>query len=112
MGHIIQTSVCAFLLIVVTVVSGFTRYNFSSGNDNTGTMAYLNAVSTGVILAAAFTHLLPDAIENLKEFSYPLACASALFGFLILVIVETILTYHTLEDEHKVHSILIITITF
>ena len=47
MGHIIQTSVCAFLLIVVTVVSGFTRYNFSSGNNNTGTMAYLNAVSTG-----------------------------------------------------------------
>lgn len=99
MSHIIATSVCSFLLIVAALLSGIARYNyFSADNDS---LPYLNAVSTGVILAAAFTHILPDAIENLESFSYPLACASALFGFLLLIVVETVLTFQTLENEHK-----------
>ena len=35
-------------------------------------------------------------------FTYPVACASALGGFLILIVVESVLTFHTIEDEHRV----------
>jgi zinc transporter ZupT len=101
MPHILATTVCAVLLILAALICGFARYNYFGANHN-ASLPYLNAVSTGVILAAAFTHILPDAMENLESFSYPLACASALCGFLLLVVVETVLTYQTLEDEHKV----------
>jgi hypothetical protein len=61
--------------------------------------------SPQVILSAAFTHLLPDAISSLQMIQYPVACACSLFGFLSMVMLETILTYWTLEDEHQVWSL-------
>mmetsp|Transcript_14367 Transcript_14367/g.21535 ORF Transcript_14367/g.21535 Transcript_14367/m.21535 type:complete len:381 (+) Transcript_14367:71-1213(+) len=99
MAHIITAFVWSFVMILTSVTAGFVRYNVFSGSSDM--LAYLNAVSTGVILAAAFTHLLPDAINNLEMYTYPVACASSLCGFLLLVIVETLLTYNTLEIEHK-----------
>jgi hypothetical protein len=85
-------------------------------SNNVEILSYMNAISTGVdlfiplfilirvqvILSAAFTHLLPDAMETLKMYTYPVACASALGGFLVLIVVETVLTFHTIEDEHRV----------
>ena len=55
----------------------------------------------GVILAAAFTHLLPDAVSDLSGFDYPVAEACSLAGFLLLVLVETSMQYIQYEEDHK-----------
>ena len=59
-------------------------------------------LQTGVILAAAFTHLLPDAIKALSMYTYPVATACSLTGFLLLVTVETVMQQLNFEQEHAV----------
>lgn len=88
------------VLFGVATFSGFT--SFRVRNNYGKAMIYLNAASTGVILAAAFTHLLPDAINDLKDFSYPVAPAMSLTGFLIMVLVETVLHSHNLKSDHEI----------
>lgn len=39
---------------------------------------------------------------------FPVACTCCLIGFLCMVLVETVLTYHTLADEHQVLLLLIL----
>jgi zinc transporter ZupT len=82
------------------LLSGFMGYSIMQTNQRL--MNYLNAVSTGVILAAAFTHLLPDAVEDLQGFAYPVAEACSLAGFLLLVLVEASMQYIQYEADHKV----------
>lgn len=106
---------------VVSLVSGFMGYSIMQNNQKL--MNYLNSISTGtvvyvcfaltpphgepratagVILAAAFTHLLPDAVSDLSDFDYPVAEACSLTGFLLLVLVETSMQYIQYEEDHKV----------
>mmetsp|Transcript_16350 Transcript_16350/g.24650 ORF Transcript_16350/g.24650 Transcript_16350/m.24650 type:complete len:354 (+) Transcript_16350:23-1084(+) len=94
MYRIVVTAIWAIVLATVAVVSGATGYKMQSSSS--GVLSYLNALSAGVILSAAFTHLLADATEDLEDFSsYPVAPACALSGFLLLVCVETLLTFNT-----------------
>lgn len=74
---------------------------YSIMQTNHRLMSYLNSVSTGVILAAAFTHLLPDAVSDLKQYTYPVAEACSLTGFLLLVLVETSMQYVQYEEDHE-----------
>jgi zinc transporter ZupT len=98
-GQFETTLFYGLLLGAVSLLAGFTGYTIKQSNEDL--MTYLNAVSTGVILSAAFTHLLPDAISDLSEFEYPVATACALAGFLLLVIVETIMQQIQFTMEHK-----------
>jgi zinc transporter ZupT len=97
MNQIATTSVFSFILLLVALISGVTGYKIQ--NSHSDYLSYLNALAAGVILAAAFTHLLADANEDLAHYSYPFAPACALAGFLLLVVVETVLSYNITPPE-------------
>lgn len=101
MNQIITTSIFAIVLALVALLSGFTGYKIQ--NSNADYLSYLNALSAGVILSAAFTHLLADAMEDLEDFDYPVAPACALAGFLLLVSVETMLTFNMSSEVWITH---------
>ena len=100
---LLSTLLWSSVMFSVSAFAGFT--SFRVRNQYQKAMIYLNAASTGVILAAAFTHLLPDAIEDLKQFSYPVAPAMSLTGFLLMVLVETALHSNNLATEHEIAAI-------
>jgi uncharacterized membrane protein len=65
----------------------------------------LVSLCIGVILGVAFTHLLPDAMNALAPYGeYPLAAACSLGGFLLLILVETLMQDLNFEEEHKASS--------
>ena len=97
---VFSTLLWSTVIFLVASFAGFT--SFRVRNNYQKAMTYLNAASTGVILAAAFTHLLPDAINDLDQFDYPVAPAMALTGFLLLVLIETALHSHNLHTEHRI----------
>lgn len=99
---LLTTVFWSFVLFLVASVAGFTSFRVREQYQTA--MIYLNAASTGVILAAAFTHLLPDAIEDLSEWSYPIGEAMALAGFLLMVLVEMALHSSNLETEHMISA--------
>ncbi len=84
------------------LVAGFTGYTIKQSNGDL--ITYLNAISTGFIVAASFTHLLPDSIEDLQQFKYPVAAACALAGFLLLVFVETVIQQRYFNMEHSFYK--------
>lgn len=43
---------------------------------------------------------------------FPVACTCCLIGFLCMVLVETVLTYHTLADEHQVLLLILLFLVF
>lgn len=100
MNRLYRTVGWSVLLAIVSIGTGALSYKFK--NSQHRGVPYLNAVSTGVILAAAFVHLLPDALHDLQEFQYPVAMLSSMIGFLLMVIVEAILQFSGLQAEHKV----------
>lgn len=97
------TILWSIVLFLVSSFAGLT--SFRVRNHYQTAMIYLNAASTGVILAAAFTHLLPDAIEDLDQYKYPVGPAMALAGFLLMVLVETALQSRNLRADHKIAEI-------
>lgn len=85
------------LILFIISASGLVLYSFKRINQTI--LGLLIALGAGSMLAISLVHILPEALEQTENAIY-----TFIAGFLVIYLIEEILTPHSHDHKHDDHS--------